>query len=434
MQSRTSAVIAKLLLSLVCAPAFAAPAPAFASTAHVGGRHPDERDERVERWRADLQQLATELPKLHLDLFFAQPREEWEAKVADLDAQLDGLEEHEIVVEFMRLVASVGDGHTAVQWWQGPVQRRSFPIQVHPFAGELRVVQAPRDLAWSLGAKVTAIGGRPIDEAWQRVAEIVPHDNDAAVAANAPLYLETTWIAHALGLGHDRDHATFTVMTEAGEEKALDVGPNGPGMGPQFGAEPKVEPLWRQRRGEAYWFTIVPEQKLLYLQYNRCAEDPKRPFAELVAELAKAADAETIETFLIDLRHNGGGNSLVLHPLYRAIGASKALRAKGHLFAAIGENTFSSAMINAVELKKGWNALLVGGPTGGKPKSYGEIKYLELAHSKLKVSYSTKLFALLADDAPSVMPDLEAPVTWAHWKEGRDPALEAIARWREEAK
>jgi hypothetical protein len=391
-------------------------------------------DERVARWRADLQQLATELPKLHLNLFFAQPREEWEAKVAELDAQLDGLEEHEIVVELMRLVASVGDGHTAVQWWQGPIARKSFPIQVHPFAGELRVVQAPRELAWSLGARVTAIGGRPIDEAWKRVAEIVPHDNEAAVTANAPEHLETTWITHALGLGHDRDHATFTVVTEGGEEKELDLGPDAGGGQPKFGAEPKVEPLWRQRRGEAYWFTVVPEQKLLYLQYNRCADDPKQPFAAFVDELAKAADAATIETFLIDLRHNGGGNSVVIAPLYRALGASKALRGKGHLFVAIGENTFSSAMINAVELKKGYAALLVGGPTGGKPKSYGEIKYLELANSKLKVSYSTKLFALLPDDAPSVMPDLEAPVTWAHWKEGRDPALEAIARWRAEAK
>jgi len=399
----------------------------------VAAARGDAREERIERWRADLQQLATELPKLHLNLFFAQPREEWEAKVADLDAQLDGLADHEIVVELMRLVASVGDGHTAVQWRNGPVARQPFPIQVHPFAGELRVVQAPRELAWSLGAKVTAIGGKPLDEAWKRVAEIVPHDNEAAVVANAPEHLETTWIAHALGLGHDRDHATFTVVTDAGEAKELDLGPDAGGQA-KFGAEPKVEPLWRQRRGEPYWFTVVPEQKLLYLQYNRCADDPKRPFAAFVDELAKAAEGATIETFLIDLRHNGGGNSLVLQPLYRAIGASKALRGKGRLFAAIGENTFSSAMINAVELKQGYGALLVGGPTGGKPKSYGEIKFLELANSKLKVSYSTKLFALLPDDAPSVLPDLAAPVTWAHWKEGRDPALEAIARFRAGAK
>ncbi|MBM4015806.1 MAG: hypothetical protein FJ293_12700 [Planctomycetes bacterium] len=257
-----------------------------------------------ERWRADLQQLASELPRPHKELFFRQPRAEWEARVADLDAALDGLEDHEIVVEFMRLVASVGDGHTAIRLGQGPVAHKVFPVEFHPFTDGLHVVRAPRELAWALGARVTAVGGVPIDEVWSCVAEI------------------------------------------------------------------------------------------------------------------------------IDLRWNGGGNSLVIQPLLRLLGRQRELREKGVLFVAIGEDTFSSAMMNAVELRRGFGALLVGTPTGGKPRSYGEIKFLRLAQSGLEVSYSTRFFELAPDDSPSVLPDLAAPAALAHWREGRDPVLEAIAAWR----
>ncbi len=391
-------------------------------------------EERVERWRGDLAFLAAELPKRHKNLFFAQPREEWEARVADLDEAIERLADHEIVVELMRLVTSVGDGHTAVQFGSGPVAWKRLPIQVHPFADGLHVVLAPRDLAFALGAKVTAVGGKPIDEAWRRIGEVVSHDNETGLLGNGPTYFETFFVLHGLGLGDDRDHATFTVVTDSGEEKQLDLGGASGGGGVAGGAllgpllaESKQEPLWRQRRGESYWWTWVAESKLLYLQYNRCVEDPKLPFAQLAEELFAAADQHEVRRFVIDLRHNGGGNSTVIVPLYRGLANRRDLRSKGHLFVAIGPETFSSAMLNAVELKQGWGAQLVGEPTGGKPRSYGEILTFELPWSRLRVSYSTKLFELLKDDLPSVLPDLPAPLCWEHWTSGRDPVLEAIA-------
>lgn len=377
-------------------------------------------------WAGDLAFLAEQLPKRHKNLFFHQPREEWEARVEELAAQLERLEDHEVVVELMRLVASVGDGHTAVQWFNGPIARKVFPVQFHPFADGLRVVQAPRELAWALGAEVTAVGGKPIAEAWERVAEVIAHENEAGVIATLPQHLETPWIVHALGMGHDIDHATFTVKTEAGEVKELDLGPDGGLSLGKLGAEAKEAPLWRQRRGENYWWSYDAAQELLYLQYNRCTEDPKRPFATVVEEIAAQVARQAPARFVIDLRHNGGGNSLVIQPLYALLGKEKALRAKGKLFVAIGPNTFSSAMMNAVQLKQGYGALLVGEPTGGKPRSYGEILPLDLPSSKLRVMYSTKFFELVADDAPSVLPDLPAPVHFVQWKEGRDPVLEAI--------
>jgi len=123
----------------------------------------------------------------------------------------------------------------------------------------------------------------------------------------------------------------------------------------------------------------------------------------------------------------------VIAPLYAGLGARRKLRAKGHLFVAIGPATFSSAMMNALEMKDGYGAILVGEPTGGKPNAYGEVKSFELPHSRLAIQYSTKYWERVPQvdgDPPSVLPDVAAPLSWTHWSSGRDPVVEALLAWK----
>lgn len=390
-------------------------------------------DARVERWRADLQFLARELPARHKDLFFQQPREEFEAAVAELDAALPALDDDAIVAELMRLVASVGDGHTALQIWNGPLAATRLPLRLARFGDELRVVGVGGDHAAALGGAVVSIGGVAAAEAWTRVTAIVAHENPAALAAFAPRHLELGALLHGLGLAPDARHATFRLRSDDGTERDLEVAPLGPAQSALgLVALPAADrvPRWQSHPDASYWFEIDAAAKLLFLQYNRCQDDPAHPFAAFCEELFAAADAQSVDTVVVDLRRNGGGNSLVIAPLYRGLGARKRLRENGHLFVAIGPPTFSSAMMNALELKAGFGAILVGEPTGGKPNAYGEVKQLELPNSRLAVSYSTKFFRQVPDDPPSVVPDVAAPLTWAHWRDGRDPVLEAIAAAR----
>lgn len=134
---------------------------------------------------------------------------------------------------------------------------------------------------------------------------------------------------------------------------------------------------------------------------------------------------------VIDLRRNGGGNSALLQPLIRGLAARRVGpdRTGVPAFAPrvlIGRQTFSSAMINAYELRGQAGAVLVGSPTGGKPNSYGEVKKLELPHSKYVLNYSTKLFQPFPkEDAPSLLPEVRVPVTSAGLFQGRDATFEA---------
>ena len=59
----------------------------------------------------------------------------------------------------------------------------------------------------------------------------------------------------------------------------------------------------------------MSDAKTLYVQYNRCANDPAKPFADFARELFAFADAHPVDRVVVDLRYNGGGNSRVIAPL-----------------------------------------------------------------------------------------------------------------------
>jgi hypothetical protein len=399
----------------------------------AAGARPDQDGAaiRLQHWREDLSLLAKELPARHKNLFFHQPREEFEAAVAELDAAIPKLDDDEIVVELMRLVASVGDGHTSLQQGAAPQWSR-LPIRLRKFADGLRVVAIGHDHPEALGGAVVSVGGVAADEVWRRVGEVVSHENEAALAAFGPEKLELPLVLHGLRLAPDAKHASLEVKGSDGKTVAVDLAltsapTDALGL---LQAQPK-EPaaLWLSHSGKSYWFEYVAASRLLYLQYNRCGDDPAQPFAALCTDLFKCADEHEVERVVVDLRLNGGGNSAVIAPLYAGLGARRKLREKGRLFVAVGPATFSSAMMNAIEMRNAYGALLVGEPTGGKPNSYGEVKSFELPHSRLAVQYSTKYWELVPGDPPSVVPDVAAPLSFDDWSSGRDPVVDAVLAW-----
>ena len=100
------------------------------------------------------------------------------------------------------------------------------------------------------------------------------------------------------------------------------------------------------------------------------------------------------------------------------------------LVGLIGETTFSSAVINAVELQE-MGAVLVGEPASGSVDHFGSVGSFALPNSGVQVGVSTKyidLGTLLDADAgrgvESLEPDVTVPQTMADTLAGRDTAVE----------
>jgi len=67
---------------------------------------------RAQQWREDLRFFATELVRRHRNAYHLVSKEDLDRAVAELDARVPSLRDHEVVVGMQRLAAMIGDGHT----------------------------------------------------------------------------------------------------------------------------------------------------------------------------------------------------------------------------------------------------------------------------------------------------------------------------------
>ncbi len=189
-------------------------------------------------------------------------------------------------------------------------------------------------------------------------------------------------------------------------------------------------PLYLQNADKYYWYEYLADSKTLYLNYRRCANMMSLPFSKFSEELLKFVDENPVERMVIDLRLNGGGASTIFDPFIVALSKHEDVNQAGKLLVLIGRGTFSSAYLNALRLKRETKAILVGEPTGQRPNAYGEVKTMNLPHSKLLAQYSTKYFKTMDGDPPTLAPDILVERSSWDYASGRDPVLERALKYK----
>jgi hypothetical protein len=380
------------------------------------------------QWQEDLKYFAKELPKRHKNLFHTMSREQFDQAVAELEAAIPSLAGHQILVHMRQITAKVGDGHTGVHLSRS---LRRYPLALYWFGNELRVVAATREYERALGTRVVKIGSLTIDEVESRIRTCLPtaeNENQWFVMNTSQALINIAEVLHALGVVSDLESAPFTFEDDAGRQITLTVSspvPDGT-LAERFVSAAASETLTRQKRGEKFWYTWLPESRTVYVSF--------RGYDSLGShgrELYKFIDDKPTDRLVIDMRQNGGGDFFegrehIIEPLTKRAG----LNQKGKVFVAIGRQTFSAAMVNAIDFHKMTNALLVGEPAGERPNSYSENDEMTLPNSKIVVSYSTRYYKFLDEDAPAVMPDQRIDPSWEDFKAGRDPVMEWILAYK----
>lgn len=398
--------------------------PAAGSAALQGGAGPAKstREDRI----ADVDFLARELPRLHKNLYFKIKAPEFKAQVERFKASLPGLNEDEFRVELSRLVASIGDAHTSLR----PPAEHAFPLVLYGFKEGIFLTNTTREHGDLLYKKLVAVDGHPVADVLAAYGGILSHENEAQLKYAIPQILASAEALHGLRLISDAGKAVFTFEDASGRrtDAAMTPLPMGAGL-PSLAVDTRgasAEPLYTRDRSKPYWFAALPESKAVYIKYNSCREMKDRPFAVFIKAAFAAAESIPAERLIVDLRNNGGGDSSLFGPFFRALSNSPRVNVKGRLFVIVGRQTFSSAVLNAIDLRKRTPAIFVGEPTGGKPNHFGEVKTMRLPRTKLEVSYSTKYFQQAYEDTPSLMPDVTIELSIADYKARRDPVLEAI--------
>ncbi len=379
----------------------------------------------VEQWSEDIDVLAAELPKRHKSLYDKISKAEFMDRVGRLKKGLPALSPDEILAGLMKLVAGVGDSHTTL----GYRTQRGIPLMTYWFKDGIHVLNTTSEFKAVLHGRITAVGRKPIDEVITLLTTVIPHENEAQVRTQLPNLLVDTALLHGLNVLSSPESAVIAVTTPSGEIKEAAMRPLSFASNPAWLVDISDEsgaPLYLKNRRLFYWYEVLADSRTLYFKYNSCREMKGKPFADFVREMFEAADAGGVRRVVIDLRHNGGGNSAIFRPFLTGLKKRKELMEKGRVLVLVGRRTFSSAILNALELKKETPAVFAGEPTGGKPNHYGEVQAFKLPNSGLAVTYSTKFFRVVDDDPESLIPDLLIEPTLREYLEKTDPVLEAV--------
>lgn len=368
----------------------------------------------------DLEYLAKALPQKHVNLFAKISRSEFESKIAFIKSKIDSLDEDAFLNELFKLMVAVGDEHTRVE--PQAMYRYILPLQFASFKEGIFVVATDSAHADLLLAKVLNVNGMPINDVLNKFKTIIPNDNSSYFISLALYYLGNVSILKGADILSSKEEANYTFENTKGEIRNASFK-----LSDAHKMVRVTQPLQSDAHSGSgnYWYKYDPVHHSLYFNYVNCKDDAQYPFERFTSELFESIASNKPEKIILDLRYNGGGNSKMLAPFLHKI-KNSYLNKKGCFYVLIGKTTFSSALLNAIDLKRNFNTILVGEATAGSINHYGETRSFELPNTQAAVIYSTKYFEEWKGKNGPLHPDVEIGYSVENFKNGKDEALEYI--------
>ncbi len=396
---------------------------------------------REEGWQADLSLFARHIKRQAFAPFGHVAEDELEARINALQEAVPRLTDVRIAVEMMRILCLLGDGHAFVEDPDPHSElSRTVPVQFYLFEEGLYIIAANPAYRKLLGGRVLRLGERPVDEILRGLLPILSRDNAQWPKHAAPVMMCRLPILHALDLVPDPDEVSATVVDLGGQTISVTFATEA-NDAPRRGFPPYPEgwqffprtpqsplPLYLKNLDAPYWFEYLPDSRLVYFQFNSVRDHPQENLADFSRRLFHFIDDHVVDTLVIDVRWNSGGNTFLEMPLlHRIIGCEKINR-RGQLFVIVGRKTFSAAQNGATMIERHTEAIFVGEPTGSSPNFVGETIPIELPFSKLRVNVSDLYWqsSWPMDHRPWIGPTLYTPPTFEAYRHNRDPAIEAI--------
>ncbi len=393
------------------------------------------------QWREDLRYFAEQAPQVHKNLFHSMTRDQFESAVNSLDQRIPTLSRNQMIVELARIVAMIGDGHTYVDLQEPPTSFRHYPLRLYWFPDGVYVLSADKRYASVVGGRIVKLGKASGQDVYDAVSKIVQRDNEFQVKLLTPYYMCLAEVLDGLGLVDDLNAVPLTVEKN-GAPIAVILKPEAGYYSDNEFVHPadwvdardpaSATPLWLKDPENKYWFEYLKDSRILYVQFNEVGQKDDETIEVFFKRVMAFADANPVDRFVLDERLNGGGNNTLLRPIIHAFIRSDKVNQPGRLFTIIGRQTFSAAMNCVNRMKLNTNTVFVGEPTGANPNMYGDNAAVVLPHSKLSVRLSTLWWQDMdpRDKRVWQAPDLSAELTFADYRAGRDPAMDAVLNYK----
>jgi hypothetical protein len=378
-------------------------------------RPPDQQfDLETAQWLVDLDRMVEVLTREHASPFHRISREQFERDVARVRAAIPELDGVAVALEFRKLGALIGDGHTSVELPHG---RPRLSIEFYWFEDGLRVVGVSATHKNLLGARLVAVNDVPATDVAERLrAYIAQGETQWFYRASVPDLVNNPDVLRAIGIGARLSFA-FTFETVDGAQKQVEIA----------AATEVAErvmlgnntPLWQRNETQGFWNEWLADGSVYvnWRSYDGLADQG--------AALLQSLDTKRPRRLIIDLRDNDGGDYTVGRAFIEGIRGRPWLNRRGTLYVMIGRKTFSAAMTNAVDFKQTTQAILVGEPAGAAPNNWQEVRRFNLPNSGIRVGVSTRYYEFLPGES-EVRPDLHVSPELSDWGNSQDAGVRLI--------
>ncbi|MFA6335139.1 MAG: S41 family peptidase [Bacteroidales bacterium] len=395
------------------------------------------QNNRVIDWDSDLNFLRAELPKNHYNLYSVKSEKDYFEGIEQISREVNKLSDFSIAVKLQQLIATFGDSHTMVGWSQFADNNKILPLYLLWFQDGLYIINSTEENKSILGSKILKINGTPLSIITDSLRTLVTADNNAVIKKELPKLILYVQLLEHFGF-IKTDSIDLLLENQKGELLNYSIKPSVMTKQNRRSFMPDSIALCYKNGRSLFVDTILRKDDTYYIQYNMCASrefPPQRfrgnpellpSFNDFKKNIIETINNNDFDKVVFDIRFNSGGNSAPGTELIRELSTIKKINKKGKLYVIIGRETFSSAIINAMDFKNMTQAIFVGEETSGKPNHFGEIKLLQLPSSGLKIQYSTKYFKNSTLDINTITPDHIVDVSFKDFKRGHDPVYDWI--------
>jgi len=402
--------------------------------------------------QADLDFVANQLPKLHVNFFSQLDPTQYQQAVADLAAEMATLTDAEFYIRIAALVAMAGDPHTHLYLGGPPAAAmgfQQFPLYFRWLDDGVFAIDAAPQYSQALGAELVRVGDSSIDDVMAGLGTIIPHTNSQWVRSYGQADLRVQQILQGLDLLPVAATSALTFRDRTGREFTLQVGTETATVTALPDTTQGPLPPYLQNTAQNYWYTYSAALRLLYVKYNSCADTPGYPFTTFAGQVLAILDANPVDTFVLDFRGNGGGSDAVIRPLFNGLNdrlPATLANPNIRFYDVIDKGTFSAGVDNAMTMKSqalaaaaafpGLGAdgrlTVIGEPTGGPTYGFGNVVGFTLPGSKLTGQYATTSYQPppKIPPEPALLPDVPVSIRSSDYFARYDPVLAAIlGRW-----
>ncbi|MBU5625888.1 S-layer homology domain-containing protein [Oscillibacter sp. MSJ-2] len=375
--------------------------------------------------QADLDFLYETLSTYHPNLFANTPESVFLERKAEIQRRLATVSDVEFAMDLQSLTALARDSHTSLALGGSLAEQMHFyPMALTWIDGKWYLSAAESETL--LGRQVTAVNGRAMEEVVDSFRRLLSADNNVKLrrqyrqscnVAEFYEYLELAEQGRPLVLTFSDGASLSLQAVDTAALSKMTVNR----LSDRRSAAPETE------AANAYYWSKFLRDGSCYIQYNTCQEDPELPMETFAGQVRSDLDAQPVQRVILDLRNNGGGSDGVIWPLFAAL-----RNFPGQLICLIGESTFSSGIINAVELQE-MGAVLLGEDTSGSVSHFASVKSFSLPGSGLRGGMSSKYIDLntLLDAGAGrqvvpLEPDVAVPQTLDDYLAGRDSCIEYL--------